>query len=54
MNLNFLHYESLDFTQYFSFLDGAGSELSAIFFEMFRFFLRYRFYLVKIKKIMLK
>ena len=50
MNLNFLHYESLDFTQYFSFLDGAGSELSAIFFEMFRFFFTVPILLGKNKK----
>ena len=38
MNLNLLHHQSLNFTQYFFFFDGTGSELSAIFFAMFLFF----------------
>ena len=32
MNLNLLHHKSLNFTLNFLFFDGAGSELSAIFF----------------------
>ena len=39
MNSNLLHHESLNFTQYFLFLDGTGSKLSAIFFcNVFDFF----------------
>ena len=51
INLNLLNHESLNFTQYFLFFDGTGSELSAMFFAMCRFFSRYRFYLVLIGKL---
>ena len=50
MNLNLLRHESLNFKQYFLFFDGAGSELSAIFFAMFQVFWRYQFYLLRIGK----
>ena len=45
-----LHHESLNFTQYLFLFDGVGSELSAIFFAIFWFFSRQRFYFVKIGK----
>ena len=53
MNLNLLHHEWLNFTQYFLFYDGAGTELSAISFAVFWFFSWYRFYLVIIEKLSL-
>ena len=51
MKLNLLQHESLNFTQYFLFYGGGGSELSAIYFAMFRFFSRYQFYLIIIGKL---
>ena len=44
-----LKLESLNFSQYLFFFD--GSELPPIFFEMSRFFSRYRFYSVIIRKL---
>lgn len=40
------HHRLLSFTQYFFVFDGAGSELSAIFFPMFWFYSWHQFYVV--------